>query len=168
MMRIIGIDPGSVITGVGVIDSQGDALRYVHHAAIDTGDGSFPERLKVIFDELSTLIQEYQPNQAAVESVFVNRNAASALKLGQARGAAICAAMAMRLDVAEYAPRQVKQAIVGRGAADKVQVQHMVGVLLNMSRNLPADAADALGLAICHAHHRQTEQRLAPSLGARS
>ena len=114
------------------------------------------ERLKTIFEELTAIIQEYRPDEMAVESVFVSRNAESALKLGQARGAAICAAVAMQLSVAEYAPSQVKKAVVGRGAADKRQIQHMVGVMLNLATDLQADAADALGIALCHAHHRQT------------
>ncbi len=158
--RILGIDPGSVITGIGVIDVDGDRIRHVHHVSIKVGGGDFPQRLRIIFEQVSGLIQEYRPQEVAVEQVFVSRNAASALKLGQARGAAICAALAMQCEIAEYSPRSVKQAIVGRGGADKTQIQHMVGVLLGIRAAIESDAADALGIAICHAHHRQTQERM--------
>lgn len=160
MTRILGIDPGSVRTGVGIIDAQGQTLRHVHHVTLDIGRGDFPGRLRRIFEQLCDVIHQYQPEEVAVEDVFVSRNAASALKLGQARGAAICAAVSMNKPVAEYAPRAVKQAIVGRGSADKHQIQHMVSVLLNLGEKPAEDAADALGVAVCHAHHRQTRQRL--------
>jgi len=165
VIRILGIDPGSVVTGVGVIDADERRTAHVHHQPIRCGGGDFPQRLKTIFDELTAIIHEYRPDEMAVESVFVSRNAESALKLGQARGAAICAAVAMQLSVAEYAPSQVKKAIVGRGAADKKQVQHMVGMLLDLSTNLQADAADALGIALCHAHMRQTAALAATDVG---
>jgi len=163
--RILGIDPGSVITGVGIVDANDRQTVHVHHDAIRCGEGDFPGRLKTIFEGVTALIQEYRPDEMAIERVFVNRNADSALKLGQARGAAICAAVAMQLGVAEYAPRQVKLAIVGKGGADKVQVQHMVGVLLNLNGQIQADAADALGVALCHAHHRQTAVRTGTDVG---
>jgi crossover junction endodeoxyribonuclease RuvC len=164
--RILGIDPGSVITGLGVIDVDANRTRHVHHAMIRAGKGPFPERLRIIFDGVSAAIHEYQPQEVAIESVFVSKNADSALKLGQARGAAICAAVAMNLTVAEYAPRQVKQAVVGRGSADKVQIQHMVAILLGIDNNIQADAADALGVAVTHAHHQQTAERLGTATGA--
>lgn len=165
-VRILGIDPGSVVTGIGIIDSDDRNSRHVHHQALKVGSGDFPERLKRIFEGVSALIHEYQPQEMAIERVFVSRNPDSALKLGQARGAAICAGVAMQLEVSEYAPRQVKQAIVGRGGADKTQIQHMVGILLNISPTIQADAADALGIALCHAHHRQTAALTGTDVGA--
>lgn len=165
MIRILGIDPGSVVTGVGVIDADTRTTVHVHHQAVRCGDGDFPQRLKQIFDGLTAIIQEYHPHEMAIENVFVSRNPDSALKLGQARGAAICAAVAMQLKVAEYAPRAIKKAIVGRGAADKVQIQHMVGVMLNLSGSIQSDAADALGVALCHAHHRQTAELTGTDVG---
>lgn len=119
----------------------------------------FPERLKEIYDGIHRVSREFRPQEMAVEQVFMHRNADSALKLGQARGAAICGGMAAGLPVFEYAPRQVKLALVGKGSAEKSQVEHMVRLLLGVSEVLPADAADALGVAICHLHHRQTSQR---------
>jgi len=159
-MRILGIDPGSRFTGFGIIDVRGERATLVHQGVIRTGKGEFPERLGVIFAELRELIQQHGPTEVAVETVFVSRNAASALKLGQARGAAVCAAISMGLPVAEYSPRSVKQAIVGRGGADKVQVQHMVSVLLQLQETPAEDAADALAVALCHQHTKQTVTRM--------
>ena len=159
-MRILGIDPGSRVTGFGIIDVNGDQATLVRHGVIRTGGGEFTERLGVIFAELGVLIEEYQPSEAAVETVFVSHNAASALKLGQARGAAVCAAISRGLAVAEYSPRSIKQAIVGRGAADKVQVQHMVSILLQLQDTPAEDAADALAVALCHHHTQQTVTRM--------
>ncbi len=155
-MRIIGIDPGSRITGVGIIDGE----RLVHAEALTLGDGPLPERLGLIFRGLSDLIERHRPDVAAVETVFMSRNAQSAIKLGQARGAAICAAVACGLSVHEYAPRAIKQALVGRGGADKEQVQHMTRVLLRLDQRLGADASDALAVALCHHHTSQTNRRL--------
>jgi len=159
-MRILGIDPGSRFTGFGIIDVQGDRAMHVRHGVIRTGTGEFTERLGVIFEELREVIRAEAPAEVAVETVFLSHNAASALKLGQARGAAICAAISMGLPVAEYSPRSVKQAIVGRGAADKVQVQHMVSVLLQLRETPAEDAADALAVALCHQHTQQTVNRM--------
>jgi len=159
-MRILGIDPGSRFTGFGIIDVQGDRATHVRHGVIRTGTGEFTERLGVIFEELREVIRAEAPAEVAVETVFLSHNAASALKLGQARGAAICAAISMGLPVAEYSPRSVKQAIVGRGAADKVQVQHMVSVLLQLRETPAEDAADALAVALCHQHTQQTVNRM--------
>ncbi len=167
MTRILGIDPGSVVTGIGVIDSDAGRIRHVHHAAIAVGGEEFPLRLRAIFEQITAAIQEYRPDEVAIEQVFVSRNPSSALKLGQARGAAICAALAMQCEVAEYSARAVKQAIVGRGGADKRQIQHMVAVLRGVSATIQADAADALGIAICHAHHRETRERMAANRGRR-
>jgi len=149
------------MTGVGIIEVQGDRVVPVYFDAIRAGDGEFNERLGIIFTELQQLIREYQPLQAAIETVFVANNAAAAIKLGQARGAAVCAAIACKLPVSEYSPRSVKQAIVGRGGADKEQVQHMVGLLLGIKGPIQNDAADALAVALCHQHTSQTLTRMA-------
>jgi crossover junction endodeoxyribonuclease RuvC len=159
-MRILGIDPGSRCTGYGIIDVAGDSATRVTHGVIRSSNGEFTERLGVIFAGLKQLIEEFAPSEAAIENVFVSRNASSALKLGQARGAAVCAAISMGLPVAEYSPRSVKQAIVGRGGADKVQVQHMVRVLLRLQDTPEEDAADALAVALCHQHTQQTAKRM--------
>lgn len=155
MIRILGIDPGSRITGYGVIDADGNRGVYVASGCVRLDAGALPERLKALFDSLCTIVATYRPDEMAIEQVFVHRNADSALKLGQARGAAICAGLSRELPVAEYAPREIKQAVVGRGAAAKQQVQHMVRVLLSLSDLPQADAADALAVALCHQHTRQ-------------
>ena len=159
-MRILGIDPGSRRTGVGVVDSIGHRVVHVHHQVIATRDEDFPSRLKDIFEGIAEVIDLYKPHEAAVESVFLSRNPSSALKLGQARGAAICAAVAAHLPVHEYAPTEIKKAVVGSGRADKAQVQHMVTLLLNLSELPDSDPADALAAAVAHAHHRQTGDRI--------
>jgi len=159
--RILGIDPGSRFTGVGLIEIQGDRVRALHHTVIKTGGGEFTERLGVIFNGVKELAQAHRPDVAAVETVFVSKNPSSAIKLGQARGAAVCALIDAGIPVAEYAPRAIKQAIVGRGAADKVQVQHMVTLLLSLGQTPAEDAADALAVALCHHHTEGTLQRMA-------
>ena len=162
MTRILGIDPGSQRTGVGIIDvDDAGKLTHVFHAAlVVAGEATFPLRLKRIFDELCDIIAAHQPAECGIERVFMARNPDSALKLGQARGAAICAAVHRGLTVTEYAPKEIKQAVVGGGAADKAQVQHMVGLLLNITQKLQADAADALAVALTHAHTRASIERL--------
>lgn len=165
-MRILGIDPGSRFTGYGIIEVRGDRVACITHGVIKTGGGEFPERLGIIFSGIQDLIREHLPDEAAVESVFISRNPNSALKLGQARGAAVCAAIANGLVVSEYSPRTVKQAIVGRGGADKVQVQHMVAVLLQVQQEMAEDAADALAVALCHQHTQQTAQRMQKMQGS--
>ncbi len=155
-MRILGLDPGSRVTGVGIIDGE----RLVHAEDLKLGDGPLPERLGLIFSRLQRIIADHQPQVAAVETVFMSRNAQSAIKLGQARGAAICAAVAAGLEIHEYAPRAIKQALVGRGGAAKEQVQHMTRILLKIDQRLGADAADALAVALCHHHTAQTNRRL--------
>jgi crossover junction endodeoxyribonuclease RuvC len=149
------------MTGVGIIEVQGERVVPVYFDAIKAGDGEFTQRLGIIFSELQRLIREYKPVQAAIETVFVANNASAAIKLGQARGAAVCAAISCNLPVAEYSPRSVKQAIVGRGSADKEQVQHMVGMLLGIKGPIQNDAADALAVALCHQHTSQTLARMA-------
>ncbi len=154
-MRILGIDPGLRVTGFGVIDKVGQRLGYVASGCIRSPDGELPQRLKTIVEGLAEVIAAYAPQQVAVEKVFVNVNPQSTLLLGQARGAAICAAIMKDLPVAEYTALQVKQAVVGHGKAGKEQVQEMVKRLLNLEGDPQADAADALACAICHAHGGQ-------------
>ena len=160
MIRILGIDPGSRVTGYGVIDSDGRYSRHVASGAIQVKKDSLPEKLGLIFREVTAVIQTQSPVQMAIEDVFMSRSAGSALKLGQARGAAICAGVMQSLPVSEYTARYVKQALVGTGAADKDQVQHMVKILLNLQGKLQNDASDALAIALCHAHTSTTRQRL--------
>jgi crossover junction endodeoxyribonuclease RuvC len=159
-MRILGIDPGSRVTGFGFIEVHNGKAVCLAHGVIRTAGDEFPDRLGLIFTGIRDLLRQHRPDQVAVESVFVSRNAASALKLGQARGAAISAVISEGLKVAEYSPRSVKQALVGRGAADKNQVQHMVAVLLQLRERLEEDAADALAVALCHQHTSETLARL--------
>ena len=161
MMRILGVDPGSQITGYGIIDSDGRSSRMVVCGSIRLARSSLAERLGKILEGLSSLINTHNPQHMAIEEVFVSRNARSALILGHARGAAMCAAVQAGIEVSEYATRSVKQAIVGTGAADKLQIQHMVNRLLNLRTPLGADAADALAIALCHAHTQANSERLA-------
>ncbi len=161
IIRLMGIDPGSRITGYGIVEMDGPRSRYIASGGIQTDSSRpVPERLKTIFESIADLIREYQPMEVAVEQVFMHRNPDSALKLGQARGAAICAVVVAGLPVSEYAARAIKQAVVGSGAADKTQVQRMIALLLNLPALPQSDAADALAVAICHGHTRQTLQRL--------
>lgn len=159
-MRILGIDPGSKLTGYGIIEMSQNSCRYVTSGTLKINANDFPQKLKQVFDGILLIVKEYQPKQMAIEQVFMSKNADSALKLGQARGAAICAVQTFDIPVFEYAARQVKQAIAGKGSADKLQVQQMVKLLLNIQGQLQIDASDALGIAICHAHFYQTQQRL--------
>lgn len=151
-MKILGIDPGLRTTGFGVIAQFGNKLSYLASGTIKTPDAELPARLKVILASVAEVIQTYQPDCAAVEKVFVNVNPQSTLLLGQARGAAICALVQADLAVAEYTALQVKQAVAGHGKAHKQQVQDMVQRLLALPAVPGSDAADALAVAICHAH----------------
>ncbi|MGZ8199667.1 MAG: crossover junction endodeoxyribonuclease RuvC [Methylosarcina sp.] len=160
MTRILGIDPGSRLTGFGIIEQLPKGYRYITSGSIHIKADYFPDRLKEIFNSLQEIIEHYQPEEMAIEQVFMHKNADSALKLGQARGAAICAVHTASLPVFEYAARQVKQAVVGKGSAEKAQVQHMVKILLGIQGELQIDASDALALCLCHSHHRQTALRL--------
>jgi crossover junction endodeoxyribonuclease RuvC len=160
MIRILGIDPGSRVTGYGIVDQDGQQIAYVASGCVRAQGASLAERLGIIFDGVNQIIREYRPAEMAIEQVFMNKNADSALKLGQARGAAICAGVNAGVPVAEYAARQIKQAVVGRGGASKEQVQHMMCVLLSLTQTPPSDAADALGVAVCHGHHRETARRM--------
>lgn len=160
MPIILGIDPGSRTTGFGVIESDGTRHRYVASGCIKMAELSLPERLKRIYAGIAEIVATYHPEQSAIEQVFLSNNADSALKLGQARGAAIVALMNHSLPVAEYSARQVKLAVVGKGAALKEQVQHMVVRLLSLQKSPPADAADALAIALCHAQASSTLARI--------
>jgi crossover junction endodeoxyribonuclease RuvC len=159
MARILGIDPGSTVTGFAVVE-EGAQPRSIIIDCIRLPRAAFAVRLGLIFERLSEIIEQYRPDEMAIEDVFVSRNASSALKLGQARGAAICAGAAKGLPVSEYTPTQIKQAIVGRGHADKTQIQHMVRMLLGVTTPLQADAADAAGVAVCHIHHSRSAARM--------
>ncbi|MES2997834.1 MAG: crossover junction endodeoxyribonuclease RuvC [Pseudomonadota bacterium] len=154
MSIILGIDPGSRFTGYGIIQHEKSQLIYIDSGCIKLGDAPFSERLEKIFSGLQAILKQYMPTEAAIEQVFFHINPNSALKLGQARGAAIVAAAVAKLVISEYSARQVKQSVVGYGAANKQQVQHMVRVLLNLSSTPQTDAADALALAVCHAQSK--------------
>ena len=156
-LRILGLDPGSRTTGFGVIEWRGTQWAHVAHGCVAVPAGSLAERLRSIYERLGALIATHEPGEVAIERVFVNRNVDSALKLGQARGAALCA-VPKGLPVFEYAPRAVKLALVGSGSAEKPQVAHMVRALFGLEGGLPADAADALAVALCHAHSRGLRQ----------
>jgi crossover junction endodeoxyribonuclease RuvC len=156
-LRILGLDPGSRRTGFGVIECRGGDYIHVAHGCIVVAGLAIAERLRLIFEGLETLIAQHGPGEIAVERVFVNRNVDSALKLGQARGAALCA-IPQGTPVFEYAPRAIKLALVGSGAAEKFQVAHMIKTLLRLDEKISADAADALAIAVCHAHSRRLQQ----------
>jgi len=157
LIRIIGIDPGSRITGYGIIEKHGRRLGFVTCGTIRTdGEKDFSRRLLLIFEGLSEVMELHHPEVAAVEDVFVAHNPRSALKLGQARGTAVVAAMRQGLMVHDYSPRMIKQAVAGYGQAEKEQVQHMVRALLDLSGVPSSDAADALAVAICHACRMDT------------
>ena len=155
LIRVMGIDPGSVITGYGLIESDGARSFHLAHGHIRVKGDSFAEKLGHIHAALGEVIAEWQPQEVAIEQVFLSNNAMSALKLGQARGAAITAAVSRQLSVAEYAPRLVKKVVTGSGSADKHQVQTMVRALLQIIPAVQVDAADGLAIAICHAHSRK-------------
>lgn len=159
MPIILGIDPGSRLTGFGIIEVGGqipaNKPRYITSGCIRIKQETLDLKLKQIFDSVCELIQEFKPDEFAIESVFLSKNADSALKLGQARGAAIVAASHYALPVSEYPARKVKQSVVGTGSADKTQVQHMVKTLLKLPTSPQADAADALAVALCHANTTQ-------------
>lgn len=154
LIRVLGIDPGSVVTGYGLIDTDGARSFHLSHGHIRVKGQDFPEKLGHIFSALSDVITQWQPQEVAIEQVFLSNNPMSALKLGQARGAAITAAVSQQLSVSEYAPRLVKKVVTGTGSADKQQVQSMVKAMLAIVPALQVDAADGLAIAICHAHSR--------------
>ncbi len=155
-LRILGVDPGSNVTGYGVVELRAGRASHIASGCLRVKGENLAARLGMIFNGLSQVIDTYQPQAAAVEQVFMARNPDSALKLGQARGAAISAVVTRSVPVSEYSARQIKLAVVGRGNAAKQQVQHMVVALLNLQAAPPADAADALATALCHAYHHTT------------
>lgn len=158
-MIILGIDPGSRFTGYGLINNLANKMEYIHSGFLKIQGKALPDKLGYIFNQLSTLIEQHQPQQMGIESVFMHKNADSALKLGQARGAAICAGHYAGLDVFEYAPREIKLTVVGTGGAQKEQVEHMVKHLLSLRQDLQNDEADALAIAICHAQHQAIQNK---------
>jgi|TARA_B110000438_G_scaffold32134_1_gene31655 crossover junction endodeoxyribonuclease RuvC len=158
--RILGIDPGSRKTGFGVIDLIGGQLKYITSGVIKSTDGDFTDRLKVIHQSVRALIKEYNPHIMSIESVFVHKNPSSALKLGHARAAALCATFDFDMDVFEYSPREIKKGVVGTGAASKEQVQHMVVSLLNLGGSPAEDAADAIAAAICYSNEKAMRDAL--------
>ncbi len=164
-LRVLGVDPGSRVTGFGVVEYEDRRLRYIDCGQIRVADQPFATRLHKIYTELSAIIREHRPQVMVVEQVFVAHNAQSALRLGHARGAAMVAATSENIDVEEYTALQVKQAVVGNGKADKVQVQHMIRVLLRLRQSPPSDAADALACGICHIHTWDNAHRLQIGLG---
>jgi len=163
-MLILGIDPGSRITGIGIIESDGRYSQHIFSTCIRLGNDAFPIRLGKIYQEIDSIIKEYRPQQMAIEDVFLSKNPSSALKLGQARGAAICATVMQGIPVFEYSAREIKQAVVGKGNADKTQVQQMVKILLNLQGKIQADTADGLAIALSHAHVGATKMRLQAAL----
>ncbi len=165
MAVILGIDPGSRKTGFGIINYAGGKSEYITSGVIRLPEAELPERLGIIYDGVTELVNLHCPQELAVEQVFMAKSAGSALKLGQARGAAIVACVAQGMQVAEYSARQIKQSVVGTGAADKSQVQHMVKMLLQLPAEPAEDAADALAAALCHAH---TQQSMINMAGAKS
>lgn len=164
-MRVIGLDPGLGSTGWGVIEAEGNHLRHVADGVVDTeADQPLAARLAALHDALAALLEVWRPDEAAVEETFVNRNPLSTLKLGQARGVVMLAPARLGIPVAEYQATAVKRAVVGQGHAAKQQVQAMVRMLLPGAAPGRADAADALAVAICHAHHAATARRLSPAI----
>lgn len=159
-MLILGIDPGSITMGYGIIDHNGNKSSYVASGCIKIGKLEWPERLKNIYNDLTLLIHKYAPQQVAIERIFVHKNASSALKLGQARGVAIAAAACLDLPVAEYSAREVKLAVVGYGNAEKSQMQQMMKTLLNLNSMPATDAADALAIAMCHGNNIKLHKKV--------
>jgi len=166
MTLILGIDPGSIKTGFGIISHEAGRSEYVTSGVIRLPRTSLPERLKVIYDSVSEIVDLHSPQELAIEEVFLARDAKAAIKLGQARGAAIVACVNHQMPVYEYAAKSIKQAVVGTGSADKVQVQHMVKALLKLPAAPAEDAADALAAALCHAHTHQSLMRVERSKNA--
>jgi len=159
MTRILGIDPGSRKTGFGIIELDKQKIHHVINGRLKVGDGDFADRLKQIFEGLTDIIERYKPDMMAIEKVFLHKNADSALKLGQARGAAICAGVSQNLPVHEYSATQIKKAVVGNGHAKKEQVQYMMSVILNLPEVPLEDAADALACAMTHANFAAVDKQ---------
>lgn len=159
-ITILGIDPGSQITGVGVISAQGSELKHIFSESLKLPKGDLSIRLREIYARLQTIIAQTRPDVVVIERVFIAKNPQSALVLGHARGAAMLAAVNNELPVMEYSATEIKKTVVGRGRADKSQVQHMMRVLLGLRVTPPEDASDALAAAVCHAHHQQIDNAL--------
>lgn len=157
MTMILGIDPGSIRTGFGIIKSEKNQLSHVAHGTIAAKGDTVASRLHYIHNALCEMIRIHQPQEAAIETIFMQVNVQSALKLGQARGAALVALAGLAIPIAEYSPRDVKKTATGYGAASKEQIQHMIKIQLKLSSAPQADAADALAIALCHAHHRSSK-----------
>jgi len=155
LIKILGIDPGSIHTGYGIIESKGNHNKHIINGIIKVKGETLAEKLKIINSEITTIIKKFEPDEIAIEKVFMHRNADSALKLGQARGAAITACAMNNIPLFEYSANQVKQACVGKGHASKEQVQHMIKILLCLEKKPLTDAADALAIALCHANSRE-------------
>jgi crossover junction endodeoxyribonuclease RuvC len=168
MVRILGIDPGSRRTGYGVIDFDKSKVTYVSSGIIRLPKKDLPIRLKIIFDGVTEIIEQFSPQTMGIEEVFFAKDPRAALKLGQARGAAIVAGANAQLSVGEYSPRSVKQAVVGTGSADKKQIQMMVQQLLKLPSAPAEDAADALAVSICHAHSMNTSSIIGESVSGYS
>ena len=167
MAVILGIDPGSRKTGFGIIHHSAGRSDYITSGVIRLPEAELPDRLRVIYESVTELVEMHCPSELAIEQVFMAKSAGSALKLGQARGAAIVACVALQMAVSEYSARQIKQSVVGTGAADKAQVQHMVKTLLKLPAEPQEDAADALAAALCHAHTRQSLVHLSGATAVR-
>ena len=157
-ITILGIDPGSQITGVGVIQARGQQLSYQYAESLKLGKADLSQRLKCLYGDLQSVIEQFRPDVVAVERVFIAKNPHSALVLGHARGAAVLAAVNNDIAMVEYSATEIKKTVVGRGRADKAQVQHMMRILLGLRAAPAADAADALAAAVCHAHHLQSQR----------
>ena len=167
MIRTLGIDPGSINTGYGIIDSKGNHCKHIYNGVIKVKGETLADKLKVIHQSIIEIIYEYKPIEVSIEKIFMNRNADSVIKLGQARGVAIAACAIQDLPVYEYTANQVKQATVGKGHATKEQVQHMIKSLLCLKKRPKADAADALAIALCHANSREGLLRMQGVSGIR-
>lgn len=160
MTIILGIDPGSRITGYGLIEERNNKVRYLDSGCIRTGQGDLSEKLLQIYDGICLLMDRYNPDEAAIEQIFMYKNAASALKLGHARGVAMVAMASHRISVHEYSPREIKQSVSGYGAAEKEQIKQMVMHLLLLDKPPQSDAADALAIALCHSYQRHLRAKL--------
>jgi crossover junction endodeoxyribonuclease RuvC len=167
MAVILGIDPGSRVCGYGIINVTGNKLEYISSGCIKVADLPFTERLQTIFEGVTEIIERFQPDEVALEEIFVGKSAVSALKLGQARGAVIVACTNLKMPVHEYPPNQIKKALVGKGRADKIQMQHMVTSILNLSAAPQKDASDALCVAVCHVHTQSSLIKISGVEGSR-
>ncbi len=159
-VTILGVDPGSQITGIGVIRSSGNELAHIYSESLKLPKGELPVRLENLYTRMQTIIAQTRPDVVSIERVFVAKNPQSALVLGHARGAAMLAAVINKIPVVEYSATEIKKTVVGKGRADKTQVQHMMRVLLGLRVAPEVDASDALAAAVCHAHHQQINRAL--------